>query len=83
VAGETRRKEKNVQTTPPPPKDLIYVKNKIERLTKAMTQSDDDCRVAELIREEVAVGEEIDDWLELEPESDRNDDDEGLIDIEG
>jgi hypothetical protein len=56
---QTHRKE-NVQTKPSPPKDgLIYTKNEIETPTKAMTQSGSDCRVAALVREEVATGEEF------------------------
>lgn len=50
-----------------------------------MAQSGKHCRVAAFEREEVAVGEDVDDGdvgLELRPEDDGRDDEEGVVGVD-
>jgi len=57
----------------------------MEKPTKVMTQSGKHCRVAEFEREEVAVGEGVDDGdvgLELGPEDDGWGDGEVVVGVE-
>ena len=57
----------------------------MEKPTKVMAQSGKHCRVAAFEREEVAVGEDVDDGdvgLELRPEDDGRDDEEGVVGVD-
>jgi hypothetical protein len=57
--------------------DPVYTKNEREKPTRVMTQSGKHCRVAAFEREEVEVGEDVDDGdvgLELGPEDVGRDD---------